>query len=401
MNWPWEPLDSGNVFRRAAEAALRGVSWSVVQEYPPLAAGLLRWMRRWPTQWRVIAVRWGVRGKGVPLGRFLELPFGQLADALLPRVSGRHAILGAPHGGLATLAAATGRPYLVTHVLFSVRHAKRKEDAEAVRRLAQQLADRLETRLPSCWEIVVHYDPVHDALFTDRLTHVRLRLRRLPDSWVAYLRQCETVDFWDCAYTWPMEQVGERTFIQYGGLGALPASAFPGASRARLLRRESEWGTPNGLLSDAQTALAGRVRVRREAHPASLSAWIADWLAGESLYCSCFTLVHPLLEARLGLPVYWLPFGTRDAWKHLKTYLERRPVERLFVTLLPSFPRTPDWTPLEDWQKLAPEVHLLGGHPASYPEDAYLPFAWERDLQRLPRSGQAWEEKAPWENISA
>jgi hypothetical protein len=406
-----EPLDSSRVVHLSAVAAARGSLYDVLTAYPRFAGPALKVLRAFPVPVRNAVITTGLRGKGIAEDEFLRLPLERLPELVVSEWSGSDfpgAIVGAPLGPVAYLSAMALAPFLTTSFLFGIRDPKDPDDYAHFEETARRILEDVKRRRPQLldeYEFIFHYDPVHDRFLVRWVTHLRLRLKRLPQAYEGFLRvRCRpdgiilTVN---CDLPWAQVDIGDSAYLQVGGLGAIGANEFlsryPVAGE-RTVRPESEWGTPPlfansvHLFTEKRGLQFAEARVRAPGDFSEVCFDAFRGLAGadaNEVALDCFTYLNPLWLARKGIAPFWLPFPTRDALELAGTALAGLELKRVFLDLVPSFAEVEDIAMYREWQEafsgVAGEIVPIGVSPAHYPADPYSAYMRSARLRALMR----------------
>jgi len=410
-----EPLDSSRVLQLSAVESVHGKFYDVVNAYPRSAALALRSLRLFPSRMRNAVILQGLRGKGISEDEFLSLPLERLPDLVVSEWPGdgyAAALAGAPLGAVASLSALLKAPFLTTNFLFSIRDPKGPDDWKHALATASRLLGEIQCRRPDLfrdYEIIFHFDPLHDRFLVRWVTHIRLKLKRVPPAYESFLRErCHPhspVVAIHCEYPWLQVPLGESAYLQVGGLGGVSPQEFlekyPVRGRREgdyIERPESEWGTPREFIESVR-ATAGTLGKPfaevRVSSPGELSQRCLAFFLNlpridrDSVAIDCFTYLQPLWLAQKGIPVYWLPFNTRDSLRELSDALKGLRFRRVFLDLVPSFAEIDDTVPYSEWASLlsgiAGEVVPVGVSPRYYPDDPYSVFMRSQRLRRLFR----------------
>ncbi|UCF10307.1 MAG: hypothetical protein JSW65_01090, partial [Candidatus Bipolaricaulota bacterium] len=252
------------------------------------------------------------------------------------------------------------------------------------------------------YELVCHVDPEHDRSLVRVVHFVRVKLHDLPgcyrDFIASRLAPGGALILIDCDYSWPQYVLGERRYLQVGGLGAIAADDY--GSRWPLdlpleQRRESEWGCPPQFAAAAErfaVEVGAAALPLHYDHPATYSLLARDAFAAcagarrHLLMIDSFNHFNPRTNLATGIPPLWLPFNTIDGLDLVRRATEGEASERFFLIPLPSFTRSPDTASLGSWRELLTprgEVEFLGVSPRLYPADPLAPYRLARDLQAL------------------
>jgi hypothetical protein len=403
-----EAFDSGvRVVREVAEA-LTGEGRSILESYPLGSEIFLGILSLLPEPWRRCGVEWGISigvGSDPKLAERLEAEELYLwcIEQYPHRSAGYEAILvGPPNGGIAHLAALLRAPFLTSSLVVSFRHPP--IDADDVKRYYEFGARLTETiiRRNEYIETINHYDPLHDRALVKYVNRIRLRLLELPEIYREFMRKNLTpqgkIILIDCSYPWPQYLVSERAYLQVGGLGGITPEEFLKRWPLDLpleVRRESEWGCPEGFASSVR-GYAERLGVEllelRWDHPQHYSllayeAYLSCAGVRDSwVFFDCFNHQNPRTNIETGIPGVWLPFNTEDSWSFAEQFLKGRKFARIYLTLLPSFMDSPDTVALKRWVALMARhgpLRLVGIDPKNYPADPLAPFCLMDELKGL------------------
>lgn len=411
-----EPFDSST---RAVREVARALSLSLsgsgrgrgpLEAYPRGVGPFLSLVGRLPEPWRIALIEWGIaRWVGTSPGRLTELGMDHLprwCTAQYPPGKYRAIIVGSPSGAVAHLAALLRTPFLTSSFLLGFRldEPLAPDDLRGYCRFGGELAERLAAANPGM-EAILHYDPLHDRLLVKHVSFIRLRLVELPPAYEEFIAE-RLVEgghliLAECTYPWPQYRLGERSYLQVGGLGGVQPGEF--LKRWHLEpelpleeRPESEWGCPPGLAEGVRRLARERalklIELRLD-HPERFSelayrAYLAAGAREDELMLDCFTYVSPLVNVTTGIPALWLPFNTRDSFEFARARLENRRLSKVYLALVPSYARCEDTVPFELWDELLRgrgELELLGVDPRAYPADPRAPFAFSAQVERLRR----------------
>ena len=355
------------------------------------------------------------------------------ADSVATWITGRYpqrtrwpaAVIGSSSGALSHLCAAIQMPFLPQGFLVPVRqHGRQVDDAAAEVELGRAAAERL---LGANADLDLHQmqDPNQDRLMLAHIRYFRVKWRRMPPPYVAYLARTlprgATLVVSDCRLRWPVTRLGERHVFQFGGHGGLAPSEYRDSSAAVAdflaandsPRRswspppadedapEGEWGLSAELLADIERVAdrhGWRLQRLSFAEADDLSAPVADlhahWYAAlgrpaRRLVVGSFGMLDPWTVLRIGAIPFWSEFPVEAAAAKLEGYLDAAPpFEEI---LLAAFPHGIESIGLADgrrWESLAARAtrhgKLLGIDARAFPRDlaAYLRFGTE--LARIP-----------------
>jgi hypothetical protein len=347
--------------------------------------------------------------------------------ALPPRRRYPAAMIGSSSGALVHLAAALGVPWLPQTVLVPVRRDRPgdPDDAAESLRVGTPLGERLLAVSP---DLQLHHmhDPNQDRLMVRRMMYFRLKWRRLPAAYRAFLAEAlppgGTIVVADCRQSWATTRVGERHVFQHGAVGgATEEDYLEGSPRvAGLLARvgagrerwpspaadgrspEAEWGFERALLDDiGELARARGWKVVRLAcdDPAQLSPPVADlyrgWnarrgLAESRLLVESFILLDPYWCLRPGAAPFWMTFNMEPSARRLERFLdERPPFDEIHLTLFAHGADSVGLPAIGRWRSLAARARRDGRLAAvdetAYPAHFAVFARYNAALRRLPR----------------
>jgi hypothetical protein len=314
-------------------------------------------------------------------------------------------VLGSPGGGVTHLAALLDAPFLPVCALIGVRHAAHPDDLGAYLATAQAAIAQLAP--DQRFEVIVHYDPIHDRDLVANACLIRIRLLALPAPYRTFIQEHlapgGTLLLAEGTYSWPQTKLGDGVWLQIGGLGATLPEAYlaryppPGPA---ISRRESEWGCPEAFAHEVRAfaAATGIALVEVPAgHPTEYSvlayrAYLAAGARRDVVILDCFTSLDARFCLRTGIPPLHLPFGTEDALLFAQRFLAEHPVERKLLLLHPTFAHPPGWVPLARWREALGEETLVLVDERYWPDDPYAQFAAAAKLAQLERE---WELARP------
>ena len=413
-----EGFDSGTRVVREVAEALTGEGSSILECYPWGSRTFLRLVGLFPAKTRIRLIEWGMR---LSIGHDAEEAGRLDVDSLpqwcvdqYPQGDRQYEaiVIGSPNGAVAHLAALLGAPFLTTSFGLTFRHPTIDADdylsyVESSREIVDSI---LAANGGTGFELIAHYDPLHDRSIVRYVDFVRVKLRELPVCYREFidrhLAPGGSLILIDCAFAWPQYELQDRAYVQVGGLGGIPAETFLERWPLELplqARRESEWGCPEDFASSAVGFAADRgietVEISFE-HPWSYSllaynAYLAcDGVRNRSLVIDCFNHLNPRTNVKTGIPALWLPFNTVEGLAFVAGALSDETFDRIHFALLPSFAGSPDTAPLESWIDLLSQfcpVELIGVDPDRFPADPLAPFRFVdrmtelRDTHRLDR----------------
>ncbi|GAF85837.1 unnamed protein product, partial [marine sediment metagenome] len=290
-------------------------------------------------------------------------------------------VIGSPNGAVAHIAALLDAPFLTTSFGLTFRHPTIDADNHlAYLESSREIVDSiLAANEGTDFELIAHYDPLHDRSLVKYVNFIRVKLRELPDSYREFIDRHlgpgGRLILIDCAYAWPQYELQDRAYVQIGGLGGIPAETFLERWPLELplqRRRESEWGCPEDFASSitdfAVDCGIETVEISFD-HPWSYSllaysAYLAcEGVRSRSLMIDCFNHLNPRTNVETGIPALWLPFNTEEGLGFVEDALGGKTFDRVHFTILPSFADSPDTAPLEPWIDLLSrhgDVELVG-----------------------------------------
>lgn len=410
-----EGFDSGTRVVREVAEALTGKGRSILECYPPGSKLFLGLLSLLPESARIAAMEWGMRLSVGNSPKRLEsfdvnsLP-GWCVEQYPTTDRGYEAILiGSPNGGIAHLAALLRAPFLTTSFGLTFRHPPMEaDDLESYHKTGKALAETILTMNEGeSFEVISHYDALHDRSLVKFVNFIRIKLLELPPSYQGFilsnLAPGGKLVLIKCGYQWPQYGIAERAFLQVGGLGGISPSEYLERWPLDLpieTRRESEWGCPEAFVAavkDFASEHGIEVIELSFDHPKAYSllaynAYLASDACRESeILFDCFNHQNPRTNIHTGIPGLWLPFNTEDSLAFAGEFLEGRTFDRIYFTLLPSFARSPDTARLNDWIELLAqhgELELVGVNPRAFPTDPLAPFRFANRLKALRKRYQ-------------
>ncbi len=405
-----ETFDSGTRVVRETAEALTGEGRSILECYPWGSRTFLGFVSLFPEASRIALIEWGMR---LSVGHAARDASRVRVDSLVqwcidqyPRDDRRYEaiVVGSPNGAVAHLAALLGAPFLTTSFGLTFRHPTIDAgDHLSYLATAHAVVDAIAAANPGGgYELIAHYDPLHDRSLVEAVDFVRVKLTALPARYAAFIERLLApggrLVLIDCGYTWSQYDLGHGAFLQIGGLGGIPPETYieRWPLRAPLLsRRESEWGCPEGFAASVMRFAAERgieiVEIRLD-HPWAYSRLAYDaYLSCEGvrsdlLLIDCFNHLNPRTNLATGIPALWLPFNTDEGPSLVEEVLHGETFERILFAPLPSFAVSPDTTSLAPWLELLAKhgsVELVGIAPRRYPADPLAPFRFVGRMKEL------------------
>ncbi len=405
------PLAFDSAARAVGEVAraLGGPGRGLREPYPEVSRPLLALLRHAPPALRQAVIHWGMSSTlGYPLralaGFDLEAFFSEYTERY-PQRQYPAIVLGSPGGAVAHLAALLDAPLLPLSGLLGFRHRIPPDDLSAY--VAEVPTAVRHLSPDERFELVVHYDPIHDRDLVVHACLIRIRLLSLPEVYRRFIRDRlsprGTLILAEGTYPWPQVALGPGVWLQIGGLGGITPEEYlaryppPGPVT---LQRESEWGCTEafaqGVRGFAQAEGIPVLEIPAD-HPIAYSE-LAYWAyrvagaRGDMILLDCFTSMDARFCKRTGIPPLHLPFGTQDALLFARRFLGDHPVGRTLLLLHPTHAAPPDWASLREWREALGDGLSILVDEQHWPDDPYAPFAAAEELARRERE---WELPQP------
>ncbi|KPV61905.1 MAG: hypothetical protein AOA66_1577 [Candidatus Bathyarchaeota archaeon BA2] len=310
-------------------------------------------------------------------------------------------IFGAPNGGIVNLAVAIGVPYLCSQFRVPVLIGSGgKDDLEPYVKVVKLLGKRWTVRHP--WSSVCCLvDPIHDRMDMGVYAHVRSKFIDIPPAYKEFIERHlnprGTLIFVNVTYPWAKYRLGERTYLQVGGLGDIPPEEYlKGSERLEeflelvmsnhqggwnlpdyelATRPESEWGAEPELKEAVLKYCKQRgydLLYLEHSHPAGFNILAshamhmkhtADGGSCGGYFINIFWALCPTLALRARLLSSWFTFTDRASLKIAEQQLRR---------LLKDFPEVP-------------KKAILGynwSHPGAQILDIVPPSGWLEMLSK-------------------
>ena len=419
-------FDSAAGMVQALALCLHGQPFDSPSQSPLLdrVMPLANWL---PRRARDVAYAMGALGEAVPKRRAGELRAEAVAAwiaGLFPERQYPAAFIGSSNGGIVHLAAALGTPWLPQTYLCPIRQIG--VDPDEPRRaleVGRAVGEVLAAGNP---DVSVHHmhDPNQDRLMLQTMAYYRLKFRRLPRAYCAFLERtlapAATLFLVECGTSWPVTRIAERLVFQFGAVGgATVEEYFEGGPRVRAyLERygvardrweppaadaeapEAEWGFDPMLRADVEALARSRgwrvVRLRFH-EPEDLSllaanlydAWYRELdLAPTRLLVENFVLMAPLGALEQRLVPFWLVFNTAPSAACLRRFLDTHgPFDEMGLMLFSHGTEGVGVTPIETWRSLLAKARrrgiFLGVDEKAYPRDFATLVRFHRGLGRL------------------
>ena len=406
-------FDSGTRVVREVAEALTGKGRSILECYPWGSELFLRLLCLFPSETRIALTEWGMRlSLGDDPAKAKQVDVDALAQWCVdqyPADGQRYEaiLLGSPSGAVAHLAALLHAPFLTTSFGLTFRHAPMEaDDLATYLQGSEALIEKiLRSNETPDFEIISHYDPLHDRSLVKAIHFLRIKLRELPDAYkdfiARHLAPGGRLILIDCTYPWPQYVLSDRAFLQVGGLGGIAPETFlkRWSIEAPIeFRRESEWGSPEPFAKsvlDYASRQGIEVLEIRFDRPQDYSRLTYEayrschGVRSEAILIDCFNYQNPRTNVEIGIPALWLPFNTVEGLSFVEEVLEGRTFDRIFFTLLPSFAESPDTAALDPWIELLSRYgdgELVGIDPKRFPTDPVAPFRFANHMRQLRKT---------------
>ncbi len=404
-----EPFDSGTRVVREVSEALAREGRGILECYPWGSRTFLGFASLFSLKTRISLIEWGMhlavgydpaeasKLRVDDLSRWCidQYPVDRQYDAI---------IIGSPSGAVAHLAALLDAPFLTTSFGLAFRHPTMAAEnhlkyMESARAVVESI---LAANPMDGFELIAHYDPLHDRSLVEVIDFVRIKLTKMPSLYADYicrhLAPGGQLIVIDCSYPWPQYEWADRAFLQIGGLGGISPETYVDRwplDEMPISRRESEWGCPDGFAASVeQFADAQGIDTLKLSfdHPWDLSLIAYDaYLACNGardrfLLIDSFNHINPRTNRDTGIPGLWLPFNTIDGLPLVEAILQNRSFDRILFAPLPSFADSLDTAALAPWINLLSRhgaAELFGVRPSLYPADPLAPFRFSNRMAEL------------------
>jgi hypothetical protein len=408
-------FDSASAFLTSLSRALRGEDFARLGQ-SRLKVPLVHASRLLPPPLRRRAYAVASGREGLPPEDLARVDLQQVARWVASHYDQRPApavLIGSSNGALTHLAAAAGIPWLPQTLLVPVRRpGADPDDYRAAAAFGLDHAPALLDRNPDV-ELHHMHDANQDALSTSQMAYFRVKWRRLPAAYRAFLERslapgAPVIVVRDTS-SWPVTRYGDRHVFQAGAQGGMSAEEYlelPGVPAPDEDSPEAEWGFAEPLLDDvaAWAAAAGHEVVEiRYGHPQDPAAPVADairtWLLGQEhtaarLLVSSFVVHDPWRTLTTGSVPFWTFFPVQSAAADLSAYLDGTSYDEIDIMLFSHGARSRGLADATTWQRLADRAvrrgRLLGTDPSSFPADFPVFVRYSRELRRLPEVAHHW-----------
>ena len=408
-------FDSASVLHAATVAALNG------QPFPNLgssssaglavrAAGRLPW-----SMLRGIYSRIGA-SEGIKPRRLGDVDLSTVAEAFAeryPKRPYRAVLLGSSNGALTHLAAAMQVPWLPDTVLVPVAHVGDTDRPDQAMDFARSVAPALLARNP---DVALHHmhDQLQDVLMAERMSYFRVKWRRLPPAYAAFIDEQLAPDGTVVVVrdhsSWPVTRVGPRHVFQVGGRGGTPPEeylALPHTPAPDDVVAESEWGLDPGFRDDVGAWCAQRGYRYSEigfdgpqATAAAVATVMRNWYRARGepanrLVVPCFVLADPWQTICAAAVPFWIFFAVQPALHSLDAYLgEAEPYADVNMFLFEHGAESPGIATPEQFatvvRRHGAAVHFDGLDRERFPHDIGTLGRYGKAFDQLPRASQPW-----------
>jgi hypothetical protein len=408
-------FDSASVLHAATVAALNG------QPFPNLGSSALaglavRGAGRLPwSALRRIYTRIGA-AEGISPRRLGDVDLAAVADSFAERYPKRRypaILLGSSNGALTHLAAAMQVPWLPDTVLVPVARVGDVDRPDHAMDFGRSVASALLDRNP---DIVLHHmhDQLQDALMAARMSYFRLKWRRLPAAYAAFvdnnLVPNGTVVVLHDHSAWPVTRIGPRHVFQAGGRGGTPPEGYlarPHTPAPNDEAAESEWGLDADFRDDVRAWCAQRGYRYAEIGydgpqipAAAVATVMRDWYRARGepatrLVVPCFVLGDPWQTICAAAVPYWLHFAVQPALRALDGYLDSaEPYRDVNMFLFEHGAESPGIARPVDFahvvRRHGATAHFDGLDPQRFPHDIGTLGRYGRVFDQLPRAMEPW-----------
>lgn len=333
--------------------------------------------------------------------------------------------IGSSNGALVHLFAAMGIPWLPQTVLISVDKEKNFpiDDPKATMEWAKEPAETMLQNNPE-WQLHHMMDPVQDRLKVDRIGYFRIKKIRLGTHYQKFIEEKlmpgGKIIVIDCSFQWPVKQISNRHFFQFGGAGGLnPREYYEGSPKAREFlgkvatgiekwdapipeadKPEAEWGFEKKLLQDIKNFTDYKkiegLKIDFN-HPQSLSSIVArvyrKWyeeldIPSNRLLVETFNVISPHLSLQKTCIPYWLFFNVESATNDLENFISHsRDFEEIYMMILSHGKKSVGYTPASRYKTImekATKHHaFVGTDPEKYPVDLAFYSRYDKRLEEL------------------
>lgn len=411
-------FDSASAMLRATAASLHGQDFPLLgmlprkMRIPAKMYGMM--VNQLPRQLREQVYIWSGWGEAISTKRAGEIDIEHIAQWMVSEYPDRGTVpaiaVGSSNGALVHMYRAMQVPWLPQTVLVPIRRGRVHPDepAEDIEKCRQAAADMLEANP----DVALHqmHDPNQDRLMVERMAYFRVKKQKLGPSYEQFISDSlepgGTIYLIECGLQWPVTNVRDRHYFQFGALGGLPADEYVQGSKrvtaylqrynshkvrweapeADDQRPEAEWGFDSALRDDVERfAKEHGYRVRRISfdEPEDTSPMVADFyrqwnerrgITDNRLLVESFILMDPQLTMQTGSVPYWMVFNKEPSADNLERYLEQRdPFDEIHMMLFSHGVNSAGLAPIERWQRLLDKATVKGRFagvtPDAFPRD--------------------------------
>jgi len=408
-------FDSASVLHAATVAALNG------QPFPNLGSSALAGLGvraaarlPWPVL-RGVYTRIGA-SEGINPKRLGDVNLSAVAASFADRYPERRypaVLLGSSNGALIHLSAAMQVPWLPDTVLVPVARVGDTDRPDQALEFGRSVAPVLLDRNP---DIALHHmhDQLQDVLMAERMSYFRVKWRRLPDEYAAFVQKHlapgGTVVVINDNSTWPVTRVGPRHVFQAGGRGGTQPEEYlarPHTPAPDEEATESEWGLDPNFRDDVGTwcdqhgyHYAEIGYVGPQAPAAAVATIMREWYRARGepanrLVVPCFILGDPWLTICTAAVPFWIHFAVQPALQALQEYLGKaEPYRDVNVFLFEHGTSSPGIATPQDFRSVVHRhgaaAHFDGLDAERFPHDIGTLGRYGRVFDQLPRARHPW-----------
>jgi hypothetical protein len=298
-------------------------------------------------------------------------------------------------------------PWLPDTVLVPVAHVGDTDRPDQAMNFARSVAPALPARNP---DVVLHHmhDQLQDVLMAERMSYFRVKWRRLPPAYAAFIDEQLAPDGTVVVdrdhSSWPVTRVGPRHVFQVGGRGGTPPAeylALPHAPAPDDVVAESEWGLDADFRDDVRAWCAQRGYRYTEigfdgpqATAAAVATVMRNWYRARGepanrLVVPCFVLADPWQTICAAAVPFWIFFAVQPALHSVDAYLgEAEPYADVNMFLFEHGAESPGIATPEQFatvvRRHGAAVHLTGWTENAFPMTSARWAATARHLINCP-----------------
>ncbi len=400
-----EKFDSASNIVRETAGVFFQKGPRITESYPPGSEYPLWFLSLLPTDIRRGLIHWGMSiAVGKSFKKLDNFNFAHLPKWCVNQYPNRKynaIVIGSPNGGAAHLAGLLRAPFLTTSFLLSIKNRIEPDDIQSYYNFGKKVTEKISPQNP-CFEIINHYDPIHDRAIIKSADLIRLKLTAIQSVYKNFISKNLAEDgkliLVNCRYPWPQYKISHRQYFQVGGLGGITPGEFLSKWSLDLpieKREESEWGCSSKFASSlkkfAHENNISLIELNFD-HPKEYSMLayktytLCENVNKDQILMDCFSYLNPYTNISTGLPGLWLPYNTQDSFQFAKEFLNNKAFKKAYLTLAPSYSRCPDTASFADWESLSAtgtKLEFLNVNPSTFPADPLAPFAFKRNMNRL------------------